>query len=700
MEKSSNDFIKMLVFMILPIVICWFGLPVIAFLAIYIMVFISNICIKDSNYLGCLNLFQKITILLFMDSMLIEKIEWNSGLPITIIYIVAVAIVVLDVIHSTVLIYRRSKRVFKGNKFININIVIIIYIASIFFAIYVNACFYSELNRTYSNPKHEMDYGLYDDKSNMIDVTVDDLYETNNLNMYSDELKKAKNGLIKIPNLELEKASDKKFLIVDSNFFDRIFKIIRSEYFYFSTTTFFTVGYGDIVMKGHMIKYLAQLEMFIALIINAIYLPLLIFMITNILNEKHENQSFEKKFEINNNSLKNSDISDKIVIIEEQFDESKIKENYGIIRFSDRSLIKINDDKIRWFKKTKNLIKSEVKSRNQNDSAIRCEYGDVNLISIQNSDKYILNIANMPKPKNDAEKNYDENNNYSCTKTYVDLIRSGYKKALDKLVRAGCENIVVPIIEESKDTDLILKVCVQAINNFLVKLKDEDEELYSNIDEIKVIVLDKENINKVTSLKNSLCGKKLSLLNKESYQLYLNDLNAYDSSKRGYFGILKWLRIGLLKTEKAFPLTSYLKENFSKEDWKKRRIVLEIKTVFQVLIPALGIVSFNKNNWFINAIFISVTGYFLLETIIYITKLIVLSDIQSPGASSIRSLVLVFLNYIELKLCFIFWHKIFDLLQDFYQYGVFFESLVKAYFVGAIVVYFINNCKPRRFING
>jgi hypothetical protein len=38
--------------------------------------------------------------------------------------------------------------------------------------------------------------------------------------------------------------------------------------------------------------------------------------------------------------------------------------------------------------------------------------------------------------------------------------------------------------------------------------------------------------------------------------------------------------------------------------------------------------------------------------------------------------------------------------SEVYKYGEFFEKIVTAYFVGAIVVYFINNCRPRRFING
>ncbi|WP_431522834.1 ion channel [Paenibacillus hunanensis] len=58
-----------------------------------------------------------------------------------------------------------------------------------------------------------------------------------------------------------------------------------SEYFYFSSTTFFTVGYGDVEIRGRIPKIIVQSQMFLANILNVIFVPLMLFFITDYISK-------------------------------------------------------------------------------------------------------------------------------------------------------------------------------------------------------------------------------------------------------------------------------------------------------------------------------------------------------------------------------------------------------------------------------
>ncbi|MEK3866889.1 potassium channel family protein [Paenibacillus sp. FSL H7-0716] len=70
-------------------------------------------------------------------------------------------------------------------------------------------------------------------------------------------------------------------------------KISLSEYMYFSTTTFFTVGYGDVQLKGRVPKLLAQSEMFVAGFFNIIFVPLILYVITEYISKRRNRDKNE-----------------------------------------------------------------------------------------------------------------------------------------------------------------------------------------------------------------------------------------------------------------------------------------------------------------------------------------------------------------------------------------------------------------------
>lgn len=59
---------------------------------------------------------------------------------------------------------------------------------------------------------------------------------------------------------------------------------IKFDPLYFSSVTYFTVGYGDIYPKGEKLKFIVQTEMMFSHLINALFIPLLIVILTKRIN--------------------------------------------------------------------------------------------------------------------------------------------------------------------------------------------------------------------------------------------------------------------------------------------------------------------------------------------------------------------------------------------------------------------------------
>lgn len=121
----------------------------------------------------------------------------------------------------------------------------------------------------------------------------------------------------------------------------------------------------------------------------------------------------------------------------------------------------------------------------------------------------------------------------------------------------------------------------------------------------------------------------------------------------------------------------YLKDFFGKESWQERRKIVErltfIKAVLPLLLgfllewePFLNLSTFitvpGQLRWWIGLLII----YCLLDTITYLLLLIILSDIQCPSANVIRSIIMLFINYIEVGCGFAFLYTLFYKL-DFLQ---------------------------------
>lgn len=67
-------------------------------------------------------------------------------------------------------------------------------------------------------------------------------------------------------------------------------KVSEWDALYFSSVTFFTIGYGDVVPKGNLLKLFVQLEMIVGHLINVFYAATLLnFLISNLATGQTQN---------------------------------------------------------------------------------------------------------------------------------------------------------------------------------------------------------------------------------------------------------------------------------------------------------------------------------------------------------------------------------------------------------------------------
>ena len=108
-------------------------------------------------------------------------------------------------------------------------------------------------------------------------------------------------------------------------------------------------------------------------------------------------------------------------------------------------------------------------------------------------------------------------------------------------------------------------------------------------------------------------------------------------------GIEKIFRLFLSSSQLFFP-GIYLKTLASKKGHEYQDLILDLFVLFKVAFPILILVNNGQHNPYI----LYVLVYFMLETILYIPTLIFASDSFLRPRSYKRSILLLFLNYMEI----------------------------------------------------
>lgn len=157
---------------------------------------------------------------------------------------------------------------------------LIYYIVITIFILYMYSIFYSTLNDYYD--VNGSNAGFFIES---VAMTNDDAFE--NLIYKDSENLIEVAGLKRIPTVSLNYDAISYNQLVQNTT-----RLFFSEYMYFSSTTFFTVGYGDIEIRGMVPKLLVQSEMFIAGFTNIIFVPLFLFVITDNILKMRKRKEF------------------------------------------------------------------------------------------------------------------------------------------------------------------------------------------------------------------------------------------------------------------------------------------------------------------------------------------------------------------------------------------------------------------------
>ncbi len=112
-------------------------------------------------------------------------------------------------------------------------------------------------------------------------------------------------------------------------------------------------------------------------------------------------------------------------------------------------------------------------------------------------------------------------------------------------------------------------------------------------------------------------------------------------------GIEKIFRLFLSSSQLFFP-GIYLKTIASKKGHEYQDLVLDLFVLAKVAFPVIIL----SNNWQNNPYILYILVYLMLETILYIPTLIFASDSFLRPRSYKRSILLLFLNYMEILLTY------------------------------------------------
>ena len=127
----------------------------------------------------------------------------------------------------------------------------------------------------------------------------------------------------------------------------------------------------------------------------------------------------------------------------------------------------------------------------------------------------------------------------------------------------------------------------------------------------------------------------------------LNIKSIWNNDHQDDNGIEKIFRLFLSISQLLFP-GIYIKYWISKRNFEYQDIAMDIYILLKLAFPLLIL----KNNWQEHTILIYIMVYVLLETVLYIPTLIFASDMLSRPRSYKRSMMLLFLNYLEIVCAF------------------------------------------------
>ena len=167
-----------------------------------------------------------------------------------------------------------------------------------------------------------------------------------------------------------------------------------------------------------------------------------------------------------------------------------------------------------------------------------------------------------------------------------------------------------------------------------------------------------------------------------------------------------------------------LKDLLGGRDWQKRRQFVEWFAIIKLLTPIVLYISIKcgadiRCPVICNIVFPVLLVYHLSDTVTYLLVLIVMADIQRPSANIIRSMIMMFINYLEVSMDMAFLYYLHHDRNILFREAVAFgllgvqaeeemaaivdytfliaDSGIKFFFASLVFGYFASHMRQRRF---
>ena len=327
---------------------------------------------------------------------------------------------------------------------------------------------------------------------------------------------------------------------------------------------------------------------------------------------------------------------------------------------------------------------------NTQNQEIRCQRGNAVLTKGYGLCNYIIHVVG-------AE--YDgiqQKRSGACSSSKKEILESCYYGIVSILKQhTDIASIAVPIIGAGNygfPFALAARIAAASMANALIEWRTQDPEMFemASIREIHFVIYDK---NKNIQRKHFLCmdqildgyapliGENQKVVFQDSFTAhygYINEIKKYDE-QRGYFSVARNIRLLLMWLRLLFFPAMCFKDSYGKYNWRKRRQSVELLAIFKIALPLLCFFLLSrfpagKAPALLAGTAAGITIYSMCDTITYLLILILMADIQRPSANLIRSMMMLFVNYIETALdtAFLYWASFRESrsLEDALQFGL------------------------------
>lgn len=298
------------------------------------------------------------------------------------------------------------------------------------------------------------------------------------------------------------------------------------------------------------------------------------------------------------------------------------------------------------------------------DKRIRCQRGKAVLTSGHGLCKHVIHVVGA---RYDGGKGIIR----ECSSSTVQILESCYYNIV-KIIKEhpDIENVAIPIISSGEygfPFSDAAKIAVTSVYNAIIEWKLHDFELFelSGLKRIYFFVYDKNEVilekrlqegNKIIEKYEPIMEKEKRIVFQSSARAHLRywkEIVEYDEN-RGYFSGAKFVRELLMCIRLAFLPAMALKDWIGGRNWERRRQFVEWFAIAKVFIPILFFLLVTYKGIVIppvvgDWIFPIVLIYHMSDTITYLLTLVIMADIQRPSANIIRSMIMLFVNYLEVS---------------------------------------------------